>query len=162
METSTIAFFHVRLSKSRSEFEAFDSIAVNSNLSTTSTRDVSGSQGDECEDYCLLRRCTVSCGRNIPTFQRRLLPQSSQKRVNHRPDDGGSKILWNIGKLTPDYTAQQPRRQPSSYSSPWEPEISQGMGWFCQAYGSDKWRSENCYYIVSKEFLDQINGNQLL
>jgi hypothetical protein len=29
------------------------------------------------------------------------------------PDDGGSKHLWNVGKL-PDYTALQPRRQPSS------------------------------------------------
>jgi hypothetical protein len=31
-----------------------------------------------------------------------------------RPDDGGSKDLWNDGKLLPDYTALQPRRQPSS------------------------------------------------
>jgi hypothetical protein len=41
----------------------------------------------------------------------------------HRPDDGGSKDLWNVGKLLPDYTALQPRRQPSSYSPPWEPQI---------------------------------------
>jgi hypothetical protein len=32
----------------------------------------------------------------------------------HRPDDGGSKHLWNVGKLLPDYTAQHPRRQLSS------------------------------------------------
>jgi hypothetical protein len=32
----------------------------------------------------------------------------------YRPDDGGSKDLWNIGKLIPDYTAIQPLRQPSS------------------------------------------------
>jgi hypothetical protein len=32
------------------------------------------------------------------------------------PDDGGSKHLWNIRKLPSDYTAQQPRRQPSSVS----------------------------------------------
>jgi hypothetical protein len=31
----------------------------------------------------------------------------------HRPDDGGSKDFWNVGEL-PDYTALQPRRQPSS------------------------------------------------
>jgi hypothetical protein len=31
--------------------------------------------------------------------------------------------LWNVGKLLPDYTALQPRRQPSSYSMLWEPEI---------------------------------------
>jgi hypothetical protein len=35
--------------------------------------------------------------------------------MSHRPDDGGSKVLWNVGKLLPDYTALQPRRQPSSY-----------------------------------------------
>jgi hypothetical protein len=40
-----------------------------------------------------------------------------------RPDDGGSKDLWNVGKLLPDYTALQPRRQQSSYSPPWEPQI---------------------------------------
>jgi hypothetical protein len=33
--------------------------------------------------------------------------------IKNRPDDGGSKDLWNVGKLLPDYTAQQPRRQPS-------------------------------------------------
>jgi hypothetical protein len=32
--------------------------------------------------------------------------------ITHRPDDTGSKQLPNVGK--PDYTAQQPRRQPSS------------------------------------------------
>jgi hypothetical protein len=40
-----------------------------------------------------------------------------------RPDDGGRKDLWNVGKLLPDYTVLQPRRQPSSYSPPWEPQI---------------------------------------
>jgi hypothetical protein len=30
------------------------------------------------------------------------------------PDDGGSKHLWNVSELIPDYTAQQPTRQPSS------------------------------------------------
>jgi hypothetical protein len=38
-----------------------------------------------------------------------------------RLDDGSSKLLWNIGKYLPDYTAQHPRRQPSSYSSLREP-----------------------------------------
>jgi hypothetical protein len=37
---------------------------------------------------------------------------------------GGSKHVWNVRKLLPDYSAQHPRRQPSSYSSSWEPEIS--------------------------------------
>jgi hypothetical protein len=31
------------------------------------------------------------------------------------PDDGGSKHLWNVGKILPDYTTQKPRRRPSSY-----------------------------------------------
>jgi hypothetical protein len=31
-----------------------------------------------------------------------------------RPDEGGSKDLCNFGKLVPDYTVLQPRRQPSS------------------------------------------------
>jgi hypothetical protein len=38
----------------------------------------------------------------------------------NRPDDGGSK---DVGKLLPDYTALQPRRQPSLYSPPWEPQV---------------------------------------
>jgi hypothetical protein len=33
---------------------------------------------------------------------------------DHRPDDGGSKDLWNVGTLLQDYTVRQPRRQPSS------------------------------------------------
>jgi hypothetical protein len=41
----------------------------------------------------------------------------------HHQCDAGSKDLWNVGKVLPDYTALQPRRQPSSYSSPWEPQI---------------------------------------
>jgi hypothetical protein len=42
----------------------------------------------------------------------------------HRSYGGGIKYLWNLAKLLPDYTAQYPRRQPSSYSPPSEPEIS--------------------------------------
>jgi hypothetical protein len=34
----------------------------------------------------------------------------------HRPDGGGSKDLWNVGKLLLDYTAQQTRRQSLSCS----------------------------------------------
>jgi hypothetical protein len=29
----------------------------------------------------------------------------------------GSKHIWNVGQFLPDYTAQHPRRQSSSYSS---------------------------------------------
>jgi hypothetical protein len=35
----------------------------------------------------------------------------------------GTCCLWNISKLLPDYTVLQPRRQPSSYLPPWEPQI---------------------------------------
>jgi hypothetical protein len=35
-------------------------------------------------------------------------------RLTYRPDDGGSKDLWNVGKLLLDHMALQPRRQPSS------------------------------------------------
>jgi hypothetical protein len=55
------------------------------------------------EDCCLLGCSTVIAG--------------------DRPDDGGSKDLWNVGKLLLDYTVLEPRRQPSSYSPPWEPQI---------------------------------------
>jgi hypothetical protein len=47
------------------------------------------------------------------------------------PSTTSSKHLWNAGQLLPYYTAQHPRRQPSSYSSPWEPEIS--LHWECSA-----------------------------
>jgi hypothetical protein len=39
------------------------------------------------------------------------------------PYDGGRNHLWNVRKFLSDYTAQ-PIRQSSSYSPPWEPEIS--------------------------------------
>jgi hypothetical protein len=43
---------------------------------------------------------------------------------NHRPDDGGSTYLWNVGRQL-FYTAVNPRRQIwTSYSPPWELEIS--------------------------------------
>jgi hypothetical protein len=42
------------------------------------------------------------------------------------PGDGGNKHLWNVGNILPDYTALQLRRQKSTYSPPWEPEISLG------------------------------------
>jgi hypothetical protein len=43
--------------------------------------------------------------------------------ASDRPDDGGSKHLWNVDKLLPDYTTQQPRTQSSSYSPPQKPQI---------------------------------------
>jgi hypothetical protein len=34
--------------------------------------------------------------------------------ITHRPDDEGSKHLWNVCNLLTTYTAQHPRRQSSS------------------------------------------------
>jgi hypothetical protein len=31
--------------------------------------------------------------------------------LQHRPDEGGSKRLRNVGQFLPDYTVQHPRRQ---------------------------------------------------
>jgi hypothetical protein len=45
------------------------------------------------------------------------------KMVVFCPDDGDSKELWNVDKLLPDYTALRPRRQPSSFSPQWQPQI---------------------------------------
>jgi hypothetical protein len=43
--------------------------------------------------------------------------------IIYPPDEGCSKHLWNVGKLLPGYMAQCRRRQSSSYSPPWEPEL---------------------------------------
>jgi hypothetical protein len=48
------------------------------------------------------------------------------RRTLRSPDDGGGKHLWNVGKLLPDYTAQQPRRQPSSWLNSFSPIIKNG------------------------------------
>jgi hypothetical protein len=44
--------------------------------------------------------------------------------LHFQHDDGGSKHLRNIIQFLSDYMAQCPRRQSSSYSLPWEPEMS--------------------------------------
>jgi hypothetical protein len=52
--------------------------------------------------------------RNYKTKTRNCLYQRKPQRLTHRPDDGGSKYLWNDGTFVPDYTAQQTRRHPPS------------------------------------------------
>jgi hypothetical protein len=37
------------------------------------------------------------------------------QRFRGHPDDGGSTVLWNTGKLIPVYMALQPRRKPYSF-----------------------------------------------
>jgi hypothetical protein len=48
----------------------------------------------------------------------RRLCMASRPPSSSGDDDGGSNDLLNVGKLLPDYTALQPRRQPSSHSTP--------------------------------------------
>jgi hypothetical protein len=43
----------------------------------------------------------------------------------YRSDDGRSTHVWNVGLLQRDYMELCPRRLSSSYSTPWEPQISQ-------------------------------------
>jgi hypothetical protein len=43
--------------------------------------------------------------------------------IRARPDDGGIRYLWNVGKRLPDCTAKRPRRQSSSCLPPWGPEV---------------------------------------
>jgi hypothetical protein len=50
--------------------------------------------------------------------------QTFRARLIHRPEDGGSMHLWNVGILQRDYRTLYPRKLSSSYSPPWEPEIS--------------------------------------
>jgi hypothetical protein len=50
------------------------------------------------------------------------------------PYDGGSNLLWNVGQYLPDYTVLHSRRQSSSYSSPWEFQMSTSKNSICQFY----------------------------
>jgi hypothetical protein len=60
--------------------------------------------------------------------------------IIHRPDDGGSKYVRNVDKLVPDYTALQPRRQPSLQSR--TDETAQwragDMEWTCSTHGTGR------------------------
>jgi hypothetical protein len=62
-----------------------------------------GSHGGEYVDGCLLGCSAVWSGSSSPAFQKSLLLTSS------------AWLPWWWGRLLPDYTAVQPRRQPSSY-----------------------------------------------
>jgi hypothetical protein len=53
------------------------------------------------------------------------------------------KLFWNVGKLLPDYTVLQPRRQQSSYSPPWEPQILLKL--FCHQH-SFSWFQETEFF----------------
>jgi hypothetical protein len=66
---------------------------------------------------CLLACSTVQSGESLPTFQRCLLPPSSGRQIiaHHRLYVGGSEHFWNVDKLRPDHTVQQPRTRSSYY-----------------------------------------------
>jgi hypothetical protein len=46
-------------------------------------------------------------------------------RLTHRPEDGGSTHLWNVGRHPTKNMAVHPRRFWASYLTPWELEIPQ-------------------------------------
>jgi hypothetical protein len=57
-------------------------------------------------------------------------PTVRTAQLTYRPIDRGIKHIRNISKRLLAYTALQPRRQSSSYSPPWEPEILQQLNSF--------------------------------
>jgi hypothetical protein len=77
-----------------------------SKYSLEATHALRATQTHHYEDSCLL-----GC---------RAVITNSPARLTHRPDDGSSTDLWNVGKLIPVYTALQPRWQLFSYSVLWE------------------------------------------
>jgi hypothetical protein len=85
----------------------------------------------------LIKRCRYwSSGR--PTFQRCVLPTS-----------WGSTHHWNVGRQL-FYTAVHPRRQFwTSYSPPWELEISRCRYWFTDNEQGKK-LNENWYFIQNE------------
>jgi hypothetical protein len=70
-----------------------------------------------CEAQNLPRCNAVFLIECLPTFQ-------STCCLHHRPDDGGSTYLWNVGRHSIKNTAVHPRRFWASYSPPWELEMS--------------------------------------
>jgi hypothetical protein len=65
-------------------------------------------------------------------------------------DDGGSRDLWNVGKLIPDYMALQSRRQPSLYLLLWKPQILQCWPMFgFLSFYNDNLRVVKNYFFVS-------------
>jgi hypothetical protein len=59
---------------------------------------------------CLRMSHSVSCF-SLVSQNHFITGEISGSHGGDRPDDGGSKHLWSVGKLLLDYTAQHPRRQ---------------------------------------------------
>jgi hypothetical protein len=79
---------------------------------------------------CFYKVCHLLCDRNLPSsFPKFVRPWHTVKQrkfiltISLMMEASTSETLVNFYQTTPDYTAQQPRRQPSSYSPPWEPQI---------------------------------------
>jgi hypothetical protein len=75
-----------------------------------------------------------------------------------RPDDGSSKVLWNVGKFLPDYTALQPRRQPSSYQPPWEPQVLLTINIFAITSFSTRTLHKQSYFLIHRSHIHGRNG----
>jgi hypothetical protein len=88
----------------------------------------------------ILVRARVTCCKSLflhrpQSFERsslKVLCRSACQEIHHHHHHhppftpGNPSLHWhvlNVGKLLPDYTVLQPRRQQSSYSPPWEPQI---------------------------------------
>jgi hypothetical protein len=82
-------------------------------------------------------------------FESTILDWNFKKATTRRPDGADSKHLCNVGKLLPDDTAQQPRKQPSSFSSPWEPQISQPTDYFKYITNLTKMQPPN--WLINQE-----------
>jgi hypothetical protein len=70
----------------------------------------------------------------------------------HRPADGRSNHLWNVGELLADM-AQQPTKQSSSYTLPWEREISlrKESSFIRWLFNYAVWATELLNFILSWE-----------
>jgi hypothetical protein len=63
--------------------------------------------------------------KHLTTAQHINRMKTEDDSLQHRPDDGGSRHLWNVGLLQRDHMALCPTKLSSSYWPPWESEISQ-------------------------------------
>jgi hypothetical protein len=63
----------------------------------------------------------------------------------HNSNDGGIKLLWNIGQYLPYYMVQYPRRQPSSHSLPLETQISPNIYTNEHVYVQEKYSLHLCF-----------------
>jgi hypothetical protein len=76
-------------------------------------------------NYSVYPITRLSGPRSRPNSLRKILRSARESNPGpHRPDAGGNTYLWNVGRQL-FYTAVHPRKQIwTSYSPPWELEIS--------------------------------------